>query len=214
DISESDHSLRPPPYRQVLALAWPVLLQQLLIFLVGLSDRYLAGNFPPPDREKHIAYQAAQPTAPYLTWVISSYTVVVRVGATALVARFVGAREWPLAIHATNQSLVLAAAFGLLASMCGLFFLPEIVALLQLDGDAAVYAADYLQPTFWLLVFQMVESAGIACLVGAGDTRTGMFVLGGVAVINFPLAWGFYHGVGPLPELGFAGIALGTAVSH
>jgi putative MATE family efflux protein len=35
-----------------------------------------------------------------------------------------------------------------------------------------------------------------------------------VAVINMPLAWLFVYGLGPLPGLGFAGIATGTAVSH
>src|SRR5262249_46719844 len=73
---------------------------------------------------------------------------------------------------------------------------------------------DYLRPLFVLLVFQVVESAGIACLAGAGDTRTGLWVLGGVAVVNVPLAWAFFYGVGPLPGLGFPGIALGTALSH
>jgi putative MATE family efflux protein len=58
----------------------------------------------------------------------------------------------------------------------------------------------------------MLGSAGIACLAGAGDTRTGLFVLGGVAVLNVPLALLFCHGWGPLPGLGFTGIATGTAV--
>ena len=56
--------------------------------------------------------------------------------------------------------------------------------------------------------------AGISCLVGAGDTRTGLYVMIGVALVNLPLAWGFCFGLGPFPELGFPGIALGTALSH
>ena len=36
----------------------------------------------------------------------------------------------------------------------------------------------------------------------------------GVALVNLPLAWGLCFGLGPLPELGFPGIALGTALSH
>jgi putative MATE family efflux protein len=67
---------------------------------------------------------------------------------------------------------------------------------------------------FASLVFQMIEVAGIACLVGAGDTRTGMWVMVGVAILNMPLAWGFGRGYWPLPEWGFVGIAVGTACSH
>src|SRR5262245_53901032 len=37
--------LRLPTWKAVLLLAWPVLAQQLLIQVVGLSDSFLAGNF-------------------------------------------------------------------------------------------------------------------------------------------------------------------------
>jgi Na+-driven multidrug efflux pump len=64
------------------------------------------------------------------------------------------------------------------------------------------------------LTLQMIEQVGIACLIGAGDTVTGMLVMSGVTLLNLPLAWGFFVGFGSLPRLGFVGIATGTAVSH
>jgi putative MATE family efflux protein len=53
--------------------------------------------------------------------------------------------------------------------------------------------------------------SGIACLRGAGDTRTGMWVMILVNAINVGLSWTLVRGLGPLPALGFPGIALGTA---
>jgi putative MATE family efflux protein len=158
----------------------------------------------------HVAFQAAQTTANYLAWFLASYPVFVTVGSTALVGRFIGAGDRASAIHATNQSLLLAVLFGGLATPILLAILHPALWLLQLRGDAAILAADYLWPLLALLVFQMVELTGIACLVGAGDTLPGLWVLGGVAIINVPLAWLFFHGFG----LGFSGIALGTALSH
>jgi putative MATE family efflux protein len=163
---------------------------------------------------RHVAYQAAQTTANYLAWFITSYTVLVSVGSTALVARFVGAGDRARAVRVTNQAVLLAVALGLLGTAAGLAGLDPLIAAMQLRGAAAPLAAAYLRPLIVLLVFQIVESAGIACLVGAGDTRTGFWVLGGVAVVNVPLAWLFFRGLGPWPGLGFVGIALGTAVSH
>jgi putative MATE family efflux protein len=203
-----------PTWRGVLALAWPVLAQQMLIFLVGQYDRYLAGRVQPEVDTERIAYQAAQTTAHYLAWFIGSYTVLVSAGSTALVARFVGAGDGKAAVHVCNQAMLLAVLLGLLGTVAGLLGTEGLVELLQLRGPAAGFAARYLLPLFLLLTFQVIESAGIACLIGAGDTRTGLFVLGGVAVLNLPLAWGFFHGLGPLPALGFEGIALGTALSH
>jgi putative MATE family efflux protein len=163
---------------------------------------------------KHITYQSAQTTAHYLAWFITSYTVIVSVGSTAMVARFVGAGDWRSAIHVTNQSLLLAAFFGLLGTIAGLIGLTTLVELLQLQGEAAALAVAYLRPLFTLLTFQMISLAGIACLVGAGDTRTGFMILGGVAVLNLPLAWCFFLGIGPWHGLGFQGIAVGTAASQ
>jgi putative MATE family efflux protein len=157
---------------------------------------------------QHVAYQAAQTTAGYLAWLITCFTVFVTVGSTALVARFVGARDGPAAVHATNQSITLAVFFGLIGTVGGLAGVEELVRLLGLKGDAAVFGAGYLRPIFALLAFQVIEQAGIACLVGAGDTRTGLFIRGGVALINLPFAWGLFH------FIGFQGIALGTAISH
>jgi putative MATE family efflux protein len=193
-----------------------VLLQQLLVLIVQLSDRLLAGRFQTGVADAaNIASQNAQTTASYLSWVITNYTILVGVGSTALVARFVGAGDRREASAVTHQALLIAVALGVLASSICLPLLPSLMELLRLPGHAADLAVAYLRPLFWLLPFQMIEVAGIACLAGAGDTRTGMWVLGGVAVVNLPLAWGFFHGLGPLlPPLGFPGIAVGTAVTH
>jgi putative MATE family efflux protein len=206
--------LHRPTWYLVLVLAVPALLQQMLVLAVSLSDRWLAGHAHAPDPDEQIALQAAQTTANYLAWFISSYTVLVGVGSTALVARCVGAGDRRAAIHVTNQALLLAVVLGLAGSLLALLGLPSLVRALQLHGEVARLTVAYLQPLFALLVFQVIEAAGIACLVGAGDTLTGLWVRAGVAVFNVPLAWGFFHGFGPVPALGFVGIALGTAVSN
>jgi putative MATE family efflux protein len=164
---------------------------------------------------RQAAFLAAQTTAHYLAWFIVSYSILVSVGSTALVARFTGSGERHLAIRVTHQSLLLAVALGLVATAFALLGgLHWIVTAMNLRGEAASYAVAYLQPLFALMVFQIVETAGIACLVGAGDTRPGLWVTLAVATVNLPLAWSFCLGLGPFPALGFVGIAVGTALSH
>src|SRR5262249_19794118 len=72
----------------------------------------------------------------------------------------------------------------------------------------------FLTPLAALLAFQITESACAACLAGAGDTRTGLKVLGLVAVLNVPLALVLCFGIRPWPELGYVGNALGTGLSR
>jgi putative MATE family efflux protein len=210
----NSHSPARPVWRQVLALALPALGQQYLHLIVQWSDQFLADRFQLPDPEQRRAYLAALTTAGYLYWFVSSYTVLVSVGSTALVARLVGAGDRTGADRATGQSVLLGITFGTLGSLAGLLGLPSLIAALQLSGDTAVYCVDFLTPLAALLAFQITESACAACLAGAGDTRTGLKVLGGVAILNVPLAWLLCFGVGPVPGMGFVGIALGTGLSH
>jgi putative MATE family efflux protein len=203
-----------PTWQRVLLLAWPVWAQQILLMTVGLYDQFLAGNNTPADPALHVPYQAAQTTANYLAWFISSCSSLVCVGSTALVARFVGADAKDRAVHAANQSILLAVVFGAAASIVGLFLVGDVVRLMGMTGPAEQMAVEFLRPLLALLVFQMIEAAGLACLVGAGDTRPTLWVLGGIAFVNMPLAWVCFHGLGPVPAIGFPGIALGTALSH
>lgn len=165
-------------------------------------------------RPNQVAYQAAQTTAIYLSWLINSYTVLVTVGSTALVARFVGAGKSADAVHVANQTITLGLILGAAGSLLGLAGRESLVHLLQLHGESAAFTVEYLTPMFAFLVFQVVQLGGIASLVGAGDTLTGMLIMASVAVVNIPLAWGLCQGFAPLPRLGFTGIAVGTGLSN
>lgn len=205
-MGSTDPSPRPT-WRLVLALALPALLHQYLIFFIQQYDQFLARTFSP-------AHQAALTTANYLYWLVSSYSVVVAAGATAVVGRFVGGKHFRMAHHATGQSILLAALFGSLGVAAGFLGVELLVAALRLTPEASEIAADYMRPLFTALVFQMIETGGIACLVGAGDTKTGLYVLAGVVAVNVPAAAVLAFGVGPVPGFGFVGIACGTAISH
>jgi putative MATE family efflux protein len=203
-----------PAWRLVFQLAWPVWLYQLLGLAVSFCDRLLAGRYLDLPGEQQLAAQAAQTTATYLGWALTNYSILISAGSTALVARFTGAKDQASASRTANQSIFLAVVLGLAGGAGGLLVLPGALELMQMHGDAREYARQFMQPLLGLMVFQVIEAAGIACLVGVGDTRTGLAVLGGVAVLNVPLTVLFFFGLGPVPALGFPGIALGTALAH
>ncbi len=197
----------PPIWKRVLTLALPTLVQQGLLFFIQQYDQHLARHFSPE-------HQAALTTANYLYWFVSSYSVVVSAGATALVGRFVGATDWPLANRAAAQAMLLAVGFGLLGTLVALLGLPALMNGIQLQGGSPDIAVRYLTPLMLALTIQMVQTGGIACLIGAGDTKIGLWVLAGVAAVNVPAAWLLSGGGEPGKGFGFTGIALGTALSH
>lgn len=199
---------------KVFYLAWPALILQFLHLIINLWDRFIAGRFLLGDSSSHLSIQTAQTTGQYFSWLISSYSVLVTVGSTALIARFVGAGDFKSASKVVHQSMLLAFLFGLLASILAITFVPFVLPLIGLQGVAAQEAYGFLFNIFILLPFQMVEAAGIACLVGAGNTLAGLMVLGFVTLLNIPLSFILATGFLGIFNLGFPGIALGTSLSH
>jgi putative MATE family efflux protein len=60
----------------------------------------------------------------------------------------------------------------------------------------------------------MLEAVGIGCLRGAGDMVTGLVTMIIVNVVNITVAWSLLLGLGPLPQLGWDALPIGTACGH
>jgi putative MATE family efflux protein len=190
---------------QVAWLALPVLVEQALLYLVGLSDTVLTARFLEVD------HLAAVTNAGYLMWFLGSVMMLVSAGATALVARLIGAGDRQGACRICGQAIGLAWIVGLATTAAGLAAAPALVAALNLHGRAATEAVAYLRIVLVITPLLASEAVGVACLRGAGDTRTGMWVMILVNVINVAVSWALAIGVGPLPRLELRGIAIGTA---
>ena len=193
---------------QVFRLATPVLIEQALLYLVGLSDTILTGRYLTED------HLAAITVSSYLLWFLGSLMTVVSVGATALVARLTGANDPRQANRVTQQSVSLGFLLGLVIFGVGELVAPALIQTLSLQGNAATDATLFLQVVLVTMPLGGVMAAGIACLHGVGDTRTGMWIMVLVNLINVLLAWPLVRGLGPIPACGFPGIIAGTAISE
>jgi putative MATE family efflux protein len=60
----------------------------------------------------------------------------------------------------------------------------------------------------------MIEAVGVACLRGAGDMLSGLVVMASTNAVNIVVSWALVLGPGPIPKLGWEGIAVGTACGH
>jgi putative MATE family efflux protein len=197
-----------PLLRRVATLAAPVLVEQLLLYLVGFSDTLLTGRF------LGVNELAAVTVSSYLLWFLGSLLMIASAGGTALVARLVGAGDRDGASGVTQQAILLAILVGSSLALLGLLGADCLTHAVGLRGEAARGAALYLRIILAVLPLLACEVVGIACLRGAGDTRTGMWVMALVNAINVALSWGFVRGYGPFPALGLAGVALGTAIAE
>jgi putative MATE family efflux protein len=203
---------RPPDSslaRAMLALALPVMAEEIANLCVGYVDWYLCGTFLPGASPK-----AAMSLVAYSLWLIPTLFATVAIGAHAVTARLIGAGDRQRASDAANQSLLLGLVFSAVASLAVWWGSGPFVQLMQLEPEAASLAERYLRimaPVTPLVMFEQVASA---CLRGAGDTTSGFLARVVVNILNALFSAGLVTGWGPLPELGWDGLAIGTAIGH
>ncbi len=189
----------------MLWLVAPVLLEQMLGTAVWFSDRLLTGHY------LDTPHLAAVTLMAYVLWLVWGLFSVVAIGATAMVARFVGAGDWATARHVVHQAFVVGGVLAVVVTFGGIGWGDRIVTALQLRGEAAELANVYLINILPVVPLMMLQTIGIACLRGAGDMVSGLVIMAIVNVVNVAVSWSLVLGLGPLPALGWRGIALGTA---
>ncbi len=199
----------PGTFRPMLRLTMPVLIEQMLHLLVGFVDLWLTGNFL-----SDAAYVAAMTLMIYVLWLVGNAFSFVALGSSAMVARFTGAGDRETANRVMNQSIVTGLVWAAVVMAVTLPLVGHFSELMGLEGTAAAAAQRYLAIELCVLPAVMIERVGVACLRGAGDMVSGLVVMAIVNAVNMAASYALVVGAGPLPELGWTGIALGTALGH
>jgi putative MATE family efflux protein len=197
-----------PSTRVVWSLALPVVGQNFLAMLVGWSDAILAGRILVESR-----YLAAGIVAGYLLWLMENVSSLIGSGSQAIVSRMIGAGDHRSADRVTAQSLTMAAALGLVLGIATYQFADDAARWMNLEESAQALTAQYLQIVAFSGPMMTVMLVGTTCLRAAGETMSGMYILVVVNVINVVFSWLLTVGCGPIPAMGWAGIATGTSAS-
>ncbi len=190
-------------------LAIPNLAEEFLMLAVGWTDWYLAGHWIGTDASK-----AAMGLLGYIMWLLPNSFVAVSIGALALIARYVGAGNRSGAELIAKQSLMAGLALAGFLTVACYFLGDSLIGIMQLRGEAAELASSYLALLVPIIPLIMLEKVGTACLHGSGDTVTGFVARCFVATINLLASFSLMTGSFGLPELGWLGLAWGTAIGH
>lgn len=194
--------------KRIWRLAVPVLVQQALIYLVGVSDTLITGWYLSSDD------LAAVTIATYISWFLGGLMAVVSAGSSALVARMVGAGDHAEANRITGVSMTLAIFVGMMIQTLGLLAAGSIVTGINMSGASAAAATTYFRIVVAVGPLIAIRIVGMSCMAGAGDTRTGSMIMGVVNFINVVMSWSLVVGLFGLPKLGIEGVAAGTAAGE
>src|SRR5437867_907132 len=197
-----------PIARAVWLIAWPTALQNLIGGLQGVVDHALVGHFV------GYAGNAAIGVGIQIFIVVIAFVMSVFSGMGVLVARFAGANE-PEKVNRTVYQAFLAAIvlWGAVLAPLGWLLAPSLLRVVNAAPAVQVQALPFLRISFvgslGTLLFFMVSGA----LRAAGDARTPLRLGILLTVLNIVCNVALITGVGPLPRLGTAGAAVGTAVA-
>ncbi len=153
--------------QKVMRLAWPCVIENLSATMVTLVDTAMVGTLGA------VATAAVGVCAPP-TWLINGLVQAIGVGGTALVARYIGAKEIHEAEHTTHQVFRLSILFSFLMTLITLLLAPVIPYIMQAKPEVHADARSYLRILSSTYVISFTGMCMGSLLRGAGDTKTPM----------------------------------------
>ena len=136
------------------------------------------------------------------------------IGATATVARRTGEKDHAGAAKSAAHVLYLGIIVSIVISVIGVIFAPNILKLLGADPHIIVEGSTFMRIMLGgnaVVIFIFLLNA---IFRGVGDAAIAMRVLWLANILNMILAPMFIFGVGPFPELGVTGAAVGTTIGR
>jgi multidrug resistance protein, MATE family len=197
---------RPGLYREVILLAYPVVLSHLANSLMGLTDIFFMGWVS-------TAAQGGVGLGALLNWTCGSFFIGTLTIINTFVAQHFGAGErarcgpvvWHGLLVTLLFSVVLLPLAGPLSRLVLLFGAPEAVNHV---------ATSYTLIRLLGLPVMMADTCVQSFLRGLGDTRTPMKIAAVSVLLNIPLNyWLVFGGLG-VPPLGPDGSALATVAAQ
>jgi putative MATE family efflux protein len=187
---------------RVWQLAWPSILSNLLFTTVGFMHIKIVADLG-------TSAVAAVTTGHRVFFLIQAILMGVSVAATALIARHWGADRVDRAEQVTWTTMLLSIALGAALSLPVLLAPRGIAGLFGLDEQTTTTAASFV---FWLGVFNVFSAINMmlgTALRAIGNVITPLKYLFFSSLLNIAFAYIAAFGVGPVPQFGVAGVALG-----
>jgi putative MATE family efflux protein len=193
--------------RAVFLLSVPMILEMLMESVFGILDVFFVGRLGPD------AVAAVGLTESLLT-VVFAVAMGLSMSTTALVARRIGEKDPEQAARTAVQAVAVGVAAAAPVAVVGLAFSRELLALMGAPQSVVEagwsYTAWMLGGNGSILLLFLIN----AVFRGAGDASLAMRSLWLANAVNLVLDPCLIFGLGPFPELGVTGAAIGTTIGR
>lgn len=203
--------------KMIFALAWPTVLEQILITAVSYVDTAMVGRYS----DNASAIVGCTMT---VNWLIGGIVSAVAVGFLSIIARAVGAGEHEFVKRAAAQATSMALITGVVLTIIVLPIARLVPVWMNADPSIREAAGTYFFIVYTPMLFRSAAIIYGTVLRAAGDTKTPMVVNAATNVINMLLNFFMIYGTRiitvfgltitlPGMDLGTTGAAVASAIA-
>ena len=192
--------------KSILSFTGPIVAELMLMSLISMVNLSMVGHLG--------AYALSsvgltnQPVFIGIS-VFQSFNV----GATALISRFIGAKDYKSAKEVTIQTLMISVIFGAIIAITSVIISREIVMFMGAKEDTIEPATMFMKYMGIGLFFQAIPTAAASILRGAGDSKSSMHYNIASNIVNVIVGYLLIYGFGFIPCLGLEGAAIGATAA-
>lgn len=193
----------------ILLLSVPMILELSLESVFAVVDIYFVGHLP----NANVAVATVGLTEAVIS-LIYTLGIGLSTGATAIVARRVGEKDFAEASKSGAQAITVSFLISIVVAFLGVYFASDILALMGAQPEVISEGTIFAQ-----IIFASSPAIILLFLIngifrGAGDAAMAMRSLWIASLINIILCPILIYGYGPFPELGLMGAAIATAIGR
>lgn len=194
-------------YKHVLALAVPLMIQQLVTSSLNLVDNLMIGQLG----DAALGGVAASNRF----FIIGLFSVMGVLSAAAVfIAQYFGAKDEDNMKEAFRFSIVSALGISMMFFALATFFPEKIIGFFTADKDILIAGVQYMSIVGIAMIPQALSGSMASAMRAVGETKIplyiGIFAVFTNAVLNYLLIFGHLG----LPELGIQGAAIATVIAR
>ncbi|MEN1759370.1 MATE family efflux transporter [Anoxynatronum sibiricum] len=193
--------------KQIMVLAGPAIMEMLMHTLVWTADTAMVGRLTPADI-------AAVNLGAHMMFTIAAIFGALGTGATAMVARAIGADNSEKATHTASQAMGLSIILGLVIATVGMLMAQPIFEKLVDDPLVIDKGSEYMRIVYIGAYFLIPQMVGNAIIRGSGNTFIPLLSAVVANVFNIVADYALIFGKFGFPAMGSRGAAIATGTAQ
>ena len=198
---------RPGFYREVVMLAFPIVLQNMVTTLLSMADTFmvgLLGELP----------MAAVTLANIPLTMVNFFVFGVQSGITVLISQYWGRQDRDSINRIAGVGMWISATVAATVALILVFFPVEFLSLFGNDREIVTLAAKYGRIAGVSFALNSVTMIYVATFRAVGRPRLGMYILMTSMLCNTFLNWVLIFGNLGAPAMGVEGAAIATLIAR